>query len=184
MINTEMLLRSWHLTCAQHWLLQSGDLAAVLCRLSSHCGISGSRVGLHLVAPQPSIQELSLSDCPALQTTFTPLPQWEREYALFWQLIAIPLFRQHRVWKQFARWKKAVRNRVMEVGRSVLGDLTNIVMPAWCRGGGVKDQRRHLHGIGVWSEGPQYALHANALSPEHSWDCSNLTPASIQHDCK
>ena len=104
----------------------------MLSSLSSHCSISGSRVGLDPAAQQPSIAALSLPDCRALQTSFTPLPQWEREYALFWQLTAIPLFRQHCLWKQFARWKKAVRNRVMEVGRWVLQDLTNIALPGWC----------------------------------------------------
>ena len=97
--------------------MQGSDLTAMLCKLFFHCGISGSRVGLDPAAQLPNIPALSFSDCPALQTSFTPLPQWEREYALFWQLIAIPLFREHWVWKQFARWKKAVRNRVMEVGR-------------------------------------------------------------------
>ena len=106
-----------------------------------------ARWTLNPAARQLSIPVLSYSDCPALQTTFTPLPQWEREYALFWQLIAIPLFRQHCVWKQFARWKKAVRNRVMEVGRWVLQD-------GHCLDGAggvdVKDQKCLLHGAGVW----------------------------------
>ena len=138
MINAEMLLRTWHLASAQHCLhsftlpdMQGGDLTAMLGRLSSHCGISGSRVALDPAAQKPSIPVLSSS---ALQTSFTPLPQWEREYALFWQLMAIPLFRQHCVWKQFARWKKAVRNRVMEGGRWVLRDFRDVALPGWCRG--------------------------------------------------
>lgn len=42
-------------------------------------------------------------------STFTPLPQWEREHALFQRLRAIPLFAQHRMRKGFAVWRAAVR---------------------------------------------------------------------------
>ncbi|KAK9815239.1 hypothetical protein WJX72_000483 [[Myrmecia] bisecta] len=42
---------------------------------------------------------------------FTPLDQFEREYFLYTRLVRLPLFRQFRLWKCFALWKRAVRVR-------------------------------------------------------------------------
>lgn len=49
--------------------------------------------------------------CPALQTEFTSLHQWEREYIIFEQLHNKPHFMHFRMWKQFALWRRAVRIR-------------------------------------------------------------------------
>ena len=49
--------------------------------------------------------------CTLLQTEFTPLHQWEREYIIFEQLHNKPHFMHFRLWKQFALWRRAVRVR-------------------------------------------------------------------------
>ena len=46
-----------------------------------------------------------------LQTEFTPLHQWEREYIIFEKLHNKPHFMHFRMWKQFALWRRAVRER-------------------------------------------------------------------------
>ena len=46
-----------------------------------------------------------------LQTEFTPLHQWEREYIIFEKLHRKPHFMHFRMWKQFALWRRAVRTR-------------------------------------------------------------------------
>ena len=45
------------------------------------------------------------------QAEFTPLDQWEREYHLYNQIITLDVFRQYKLWKGFATWKKCVRQK-------------------------------------------------------------------------
>ena len=45
------------------------------------------------------------------QAEFTPLDQWEREYNLYNQIITLDVFRQYKLWKGFATWKKCVRHK-------------------------------------------------------------------------
>lgn len=45
------------------------------------------------------------------QADFTPLDQWEREYHLYNQIIKLDVFRQYKLWKGFATWKKRVRQK-------------------------------------------------------------------------
>ena len=46
-----------------------------------------------------------------LQTEFTSLHQWQREYLIFEQLHGKLHFMHFRLWKQFALWRRAVRVR-------------------------------------------------------------------------
>ena len=46
-----------------------------------------------------------------LQTEFTPLHRWEREYAIFERMHNKPHFMHFRMWKQFAVWRRSVRIR-------------------------------------------------------------------------
>ena len=45
------------------------------------------------------------------QAEFTPLDQWEREFHLYNQIITLNVFRQYKIWKNFATWKKCVRQK-------------------------------------------------------------------------
>lgn len=54
-----------------------------------------------------------------LQTEFTSLHQWEREYIIFEQLHNKPHFMHFRMWKQFALWRRAVRVRKTSQARWV-----------------------------------------------------------------
>lgn len=54
-----------------------------------------------------------------LQTEFTSLHQWEREYIIFEQLHNKPHFMHFRMWKQFALWRRAVRIRKTSQARWV-----------------------------------------------------------------
>ncbi|QDZ24237.1 heavy chain of dynein [Chloropicon primus] len=45
------------------------------------------------------------------QAEFTPLDQWKREYHLYNQIINLDVFRQYKLWKGFATWKKCVRHK-------------------------------------------------------------------------
>ena len=72
-----------------------------------------SAAGLHQVQSKPAIS----NPCDPvvllllLQTEFTPLHQWEREYIIFEKLHRKPHFMHFRMWKQFALWRRAVRTR-------------------------------------------------------------------------
>ena len=54
------------------------------------------------------------------QSEFTPLAQWEREYHLFNQIITLNVFRQFRLWKGFATWKRFVRQHKLRYCRNKL----------------------------------------------------------------
>ena len=59
-----------------------------------------------------------------VNSDFTPLHQWEREYGLFHQMRRIPFFAKYRAWKTFSVWKKNVkRNKVRAAILALKGSL-------------------------------------------------------------
>ncbi|KAH8045613.1 dynein light chain binding protein [Aureococcus anophagefferens] len=47
-----------------------------------------------------------------VNSDFTPLHQWEREYGLFHEMRRIPFFAKYRAWKTFSVWKKRSGTRI------------------------------------------------------------------------
>ncbi|KAH8057234.1 dynein light chain binding protein [Aureococcus anophagefferens] len=59
-----------------------------------------------------------------VNSDFTPLHQWEREYGLFHEMRRIPFFAKYRAWKTFSVWKKNVkRNKVRAAILALKGSL-------------------------------------------------------------
>ena len=52
---------------------------------------------------------------------FLTLPQWEREYLMHSQLMKLNVFRQYRLWRVMAIWRKGVRGRKAAGSTASLG---------------------------------------------------------------
>jgi len=61
---------------------------------------------------------------------FTPLDQWEREYALFNKMRGIPFFSKYRKWKTFAVWKTNVKGANLSTARDSLQQNLFIFIPS------------------------------------------------------
>lgn len=54
------------------------------------------------------------------QADFTPLADWEREYALFYEVSSIPFYYKFRVFKNFITWKRNISGSKIESARASL----------------------------------------------------------------
>jgi hypothetical protein len=61
---------------------------------------------------------------------FTPLEQWEREYALFHRMRRIPFFAKYRKWKTFTVWKKNVKSGKVRASSATLRATLFLFVPA------------------------------------------------------
>ena len=68
-----------------------------------------------------------------LQTEFTSLHQWQREYAIFEQLHNKLHFMHFRLWKQFALWRRAVRVRKTVEARCIFHLESDYVLCNGCQ---------------------------------------------------
>ena len=61
--------------------------------------------------------------------SITALDDWVREYGLYFQLLTIPLFSQHRMWKSYTVWRKNVRSRKIAESKKELEQALFILHP-------------------------------------------------------
>ena len=64
------------------------------------------------------------------ESEFTPLDQWEQEYAMFHQIREIVFFRRYRLWKSFMMWMKSYRRRKMNVAAKEIQSRLPMFTPA------------------------------------------------------
>jgi dynein heavy chain len=65
-----------------------------------------------------------------VDSEFTPLDQWEREYSLFNKMRDIPFFSKYRSWKSFTVWKSNVKGQHLAAARDALSSNLFIFIPA------------------------------------------------------
>ena len=70
-----------------------------------------------IIARLPQLPLTRLSTCPSHRTA---LDQWEREVQLYMGLRQLPVFRQHRLAKALANWRRAVRGAKTAKARAAL----------------------------------------------------------------